>query len=231
MKAPIVAALAAALVLIAGCGGGGGAAGPEPGSVDTAQAYVPLDTGNWWLYEYRAPTLAPAQGVRIPDRSTRRVVRSRVIANKQWFEVELTDWCVADGIEDPTFQTIVFLRETTEGVYYYHDVTKQALPWVKKSAATGETWQPEKALGITWEMGSKSASADTPAGQFTGCTMVIERDVFGTGSEQTTEVWERWFKRGVGMVMDRYWGEPLDAQDYPGLDPWDETALLDYEIQ
>ncbi|MCD6350768.1 MAG: hypothetical protein J7M26_01505 [Armatimonadetes bacterium] len=229
MRIAFLAAVATILLIAAGCGGGGGA-GAEPGHLEPQDAYLPLATGNWWEYEYRAPTVESSQGARIPDRATYRVLGPLTISGQEWFEVQVTEWVAADGIGDPVSQNTVYLRETREGVFFYEELNKIALQWLKRNASPGDTWQPEKDLGITWEMLDRHATADTQAGVFTGCLKVAEHDVYTSGSDQIEEVWERWFKQGVGMVMDRYWAEIPSSQQYPGLDPWDEHALLAYQV-
>jgi hypothetical protein len=229
MRILLGSALLVLLVGFLGCGGGGGA-GIERGYVDPAQAYLPLKVGNWWLYEYRVPTVNAAQASRIPDRSTRRVLGTHVIGAQQWFEVELVDWVAADGVDNPVSRATVYLRETPDGLYYYDDLKKMALPWINKTAQVGDTWQPPKDIGIRWELVSRTATVVTPAGTFSDCLMVAEHDVFASGEEQTYEVWERWFKRGVGMVMDRFWARLVDSQGYDDLEPWDELALMEYRV-
>jgi len=199
--------------------------------VPTAQAYMPLTAGNWWQYEYRMPTVATAQSDRIPDRSTRRVLGSHTINNQQWFEIEVVDWSSEDGIDDPIGRNVIWMRETIQGVYLYDEVNKTALPWIKKTAQVGDTWTPDVDLDIVWELRSKTDTVQTAAGKFSGCLVVAERDVFGMGSETIEEVWERWFKRGIGMVMDRYWSDVPEVQQYGDLKPWDEAALMAYQVK
>jgi hypothetical protein len=213
--------LAMALVLaLWGCGGGGGGGGQlEPGSVEPSQAYLPLAIGNRWAYEYRNAQVGAAQEP-IADRSTREVVATRAIGRQEWFEVQVREWLSVRGPDHPLQITTVLLRETKDGVYYYHDVTRRALMWLNKHAQVGDTWQDLAGLGLVFKLAGADETAAVPAGSFVGCVRVEEYDPHEPGQPQPH--WERWFKKGVGMVLDRFW----EAPDRPV----DETALREYHL-
>lgn len=221
-RASAIVAFALCLPVIGGCGGGGSRRA-QPGSVETSRAFLPLRVGNWWVYEYRAPTVQGSQLQPVPDHSTRTVVGTTVIEGKQWFEVEIREWRSEDGPDKPLTVTTVLLRETDDGVYYYWDLYKVPLKWLDKSAQVGQQWTPPVDVDITWTLQDTNAQVNTPAGTFSDCWHVLEKDVFGSGDDQVTELYERWYKQGVGMVLDRYWPTPERA--------WDEHALLDYHVK
>lgn len=205
-------------VVLSGCGGGSG--GVEPGSLPTEESFLPLKVGNWWTWELRTPDTPVIPGQVVPDRQTATVAGTSVIDGKEWFELQIVNWDSATG--DPVGGTTsVLMRETADGVYYYYDVLRTGLKWLDKRAAVGSTWDGPAGLSIWWELVGIHDTVQAPTETFTDCWHVKEHDPVGGDSQE--EVWERWFRRGVGLVLERYWG--TDGE------PWDDKVLLGRNVQ
>lgn len=220
MKRPLLSlAVVSVVVIAAGCGGGGGGSSVSPGSLPTAQSYWPLKVGNVWQYELiNAPTTtADATPV---DRTTHTIVGTQVINNDQWFEDQVESWHSSAGPSDPNATTTtVLLRETTAGLYYYDSVSQQALPFIDKTATMGGSWGSPGGLPYTWDLTDTNASITVSAGTFDGCWQIFMH-VPQTGAQD--QLWERWFKQGVGMLLERYWSDPQT--------PIDDQSLLSYTV-
>jgi hypothetical protein len=202
--------LGAALVLsAAGCGGGGGV---EPGSVPAADAFMPLTTGNWWTYELKAPD-TPVTSAQEPvaDRLKLTVLGPEAVDGQEWYAIEAVTWVDATGPDHPQSATTVRLRETTRGVYYYEDLTRTGLLWLDKQAAVGAEWQGPAALGIWWKLDALNDTVTAPSEVFTACRHVTEHDPAGSG--KADHLYDRWFKQGVGLVLERYFDNPDTAFD------------------
>jgi hypothetical protein len=221
MTRPALALLALLLIVLAsGCGGGGGGTTIEPGSVPTASAFVPLRIGNVWQYELVNAQVTAAQ-TPPADRVTERVIAGETIANQQWFDVASTSWHSAAGPSDPDATTdMVKLRETAAGLYYYDELSHVALPFVDKAATMGGHWSAPAGLPYTWDLVDTNATITVPAGTLTGCWRVVMH--VPQGGSIPDELWERWFKRGVGLVLERYWFDPTTAID--------DMSLLSYTV-
>lgn len=207
--------------LLGGCGGGSGSSSGEgePGSLPTQQSFFPLKVDNEWVWELRTPDTPVTPQDVLPDRQTAKVVGTRGIDGKQWFEIRVTDWVSTTG-EPVGASRIILMRETAEGVYLYYDVLRTGLKWLERRAAVGGKWEAPKPLTIWWELVGIGDTVQAPAGTFSGCWHVNEHVPHGEARE---EVWERWFKRGVGMVLERFWGEDGTA--------WDDKVLREYHVQ
>ncbi len=199
------------MILLAGCGGGGGGGSSvESGSLPAASSYWPLRVGNVWQYELREAQVAAAQ-VPPPDRTTHRILGTQIIANKEWFQDQVLSWHSSAGPSDPdATTTTVLLRETTAGLYYYDELTGAALPFIDKTASVGGHWAAPAGLPYTWDLLDINASITVPAGTYDGCWRIVMH-VPQTGTDD--QLWERWFKQGVGLILERYWSDPATAID------------------
>ena len=201
------------MILLAGCGGGGGGSSVESGSLPTASSYWPLRVGNVWQYELRTAQVTAAE-VPPADRTTHRIVGTEVLANKEWFQDQVVSWHSSAGVSDPNATTTtVLLRETTAGVYYYDELTGAGLPFVDKAATVGGHWPAPASLPYTWDLLDINASITVPANTYTGCWRIVMH-VPQTGAAD--QLWERWFKQGVGLILERYWADattPIDDMD------------------
>ncbi|MCX7600004.1 MAG: hypothetical protein N2512_14225 [Armatimonadetes bacterium] len=219
--ARIALILVALACISAGCGGGSGgdSSTVEPGSLPAAQSFFPLKVDNEWVWQLRTPDTPVTPSEVLPDRQTAKVVGTREIAKKEWFELEVTDWLSTTGEPVGGTRTIL-MRETAEGVYLYYDLLETGLKWLDRRAAVGARWNAPQPLTIWWELVGTGDTVHAPNEAFAGCWHVKEHIPGNTNQE---EVWERWFKRGVGLVLERFWGEDGTA--------WDDKVLLEYHVQ
>jgi len=190
------------------------------GSLPAQEAFLPLKVGNEWVYELRSPDTPVTPGQVVADRLTAKVVGRTVIDGKEWFELQIVNWDSATG--DPVGgTTTILMRETADGVYYYYDVLRTGLKWLDRRAGVGESWSGPPGLGIWWELVGIHDTVQAPTETFTDCWHVKQHDPTGGGSLE--EVWERWFRRGVGLVLVRFWGDDGTA--------WDDQVLLQRTVQ
>jgi hypothetical protein len=182
--------------------------------------FIPLRIGNVWQYELRAAQVAAAQALP-PDRVTQRIVGTQDISGEEWFQDQATSWHSSAGPNDPDATTrTVKLRETAAGLYYYDDFNHVGLPFIDKRAVTGGHWSAPAGRPYTWDLIDTNASITVPAGTFTGCWRIVMH--VPSGGSAPDELWERWFKRGVGLILERYWSDPTAAVD--------DMALLSYTV-
>jgi hypothetical protein len=198
------------MILLAGCGGGGGGSSVSPGSLPAASSYWPLKVGNVWQYELRTAQVTAAD-VPPPDRVTHRIIGTETLANQEWFQDQAESWHSSAGPSDPNATTTtVLLRETTAGLYYYDNLTAAGLPFVDATAVMGGHWTAPASLPYTWDLVDTNASITVPAGAYDGCWRIVMH-VPQTGAAD--QLWERWFKKGVGIILERYWSDPTTAVD------------------
>ncbi|MBI5497376.1 MAG: hypothetical protein HY904_20345 [Deltaproteobacteria bacterium] len=177
-----LSAVLAAAALAAGCGGSRAEQRPAPAPQDRATAYYPLKVGHRWLYDEVAMGRA--------HRTWQSTVTQQLAEGR--FVMEIAP--VEQGV--PGRAARLTLEVRPRGIF---DGTRYML---EDPVEPGHKW-----LAITdvrtserFEVVSLQQTADTPAGRFVGCALVVNTIREPGNVVQLTEV--TWC-RDIGMVETR----------------------------
>lgn len=212
--------LAVGLAGLTGCGGGSG-----EGVLPTAE-YMPLQTGNQWVYQVvdHAPELASASVARRAlTRRPRSLGTAQTMADDvvtvlgttwlgadEWFEVSAA---FVGG--DPVYH---YLRHTAQGLWWKKGMSDPGYYHLYNPLVVGTTWEVADDLSITLRILVTNATMSTEAGTFRNCLVVEDRQ---TIEGEPDDVITSWYAPGVGLVR---------TEEHLGSELMYETALKSYSL-
>jgi hypothetical protein len=181
-------------VLLAGCGGS--SSGPS-GPTD----YYPLAVGNWWIMDLDGYVLWGADTVTVTAVNENTVTRTTTHAQGfDLYEIEQISTMTfthPDTTFSDTDTTFTYIAESDSEVVAYDDtITLDHEVMLKLPVTVGETWNPySDEPDIVREILSITVSVSVPAGSFSGCLHMEDRDPQAPDDE-----FEAWAAPSVGPV-------------------------------